>query len=179
MKHTGKYTAMFAAILVAVAWILFMILACSSPRHVTKDNVIEVHDTTVVHDSVKILYTPKQVKVKIPESTQEKVTKDTFSLLRNKLSESRAYWDGSFLHHTLKTIPGASVSDTIYVPEITTIHDSTSNSQQKESKNNTVFIEKKLTTLQKFKLFSFWIFFVLSLPTIYWAFRKYLLKRFL
>lgn len=166
--------------IVTLLFMLFCFVACRSNKAVIQDSIREIHDTTTVHDSILIEYTPQLAQIDVPESNIEKVSKDTVSLLRNSLYESMARWDGGFLYHTLKSLPGAKLQDTVYVPKITKSHNEDKSTNREVSKKEVQIIEKELTLMEKFKLNTWWFIVLLCLPTLYkivkWIISK-ILKR--
>lgn len=169
-----KKQSLLPLIIIVIAFVLatfLVICSCQTPKTIYNDRIVETHDTITVYDSVKVISTPLSVTVPVPASSQERVTKDTCSILSTPLYKSIAYWDGLFLHHTLESMPNANIKSTINAPIIIKNHKETSAKHAFNNKNTTKIIEKPLTIFQKIKLNTWWLLLLFSIPTFCILFR--------
>ncbi len=114
-----------------------IIMGCS---HKTTESVTTRVDTVKISDTVIIHSRPDTVTVEIPASSQSVVTKDTTSYLRDRLYESEARWDGSFLHHSLSSIPGAALTAQVIVHDTLKVKEKAEKHIQTVYKTKTVYV---------------------------------------
>lgn len=91
-----------AVIFITVLVLLLMATSCASHRQaVTTCNNL---DTARVEVREREVWRTDTVRVPLPAESRERATRDTASLLRTSLAESRAVWSGGTLTHTLRNI---------------------------------------------------------------------------
>lgn len=108
--------------------------------HKTFESVTTRIDTVRISDTVIVHTRPDTVKVEIPVSSQEVTTKDTTSFLCDKLYESEARWDGKFLHHSLRSIPGAALTTTVLVHDTVRVKEKAEKHVETVYKTKTVYV---------------------------------------
>lgn len=115
------------------------IIGGCSPRVIEK--VLVQTDTLKVSDTVIIHARPDTVKVEIPVSSQETVTKDTASHLEDNLYVSDASWDGMFLHHSLKSKPGAALQKEVIVHDTIKIKEKEESHNKESKEKKTIYVQ--------------------------------------
>ena len=106
----------------------------------TLESIVEKTDTVRVTDTLIIHARPDTVTVEVPASSQSVVTKDTASYLRDRLYESEARWDGSFLHHSLNSIPGAALTAQVIVHDTLRVKEKAEKHVEKVYVTRTVYV---------------------------------------
>lgn len=132
MRVGFRFIVMLVA---AVLWGVFS--GCS---HKTLDSATEKADTIRITDTVIVHARPDTVTVEIPQSSQSVVTKDTTSFLNDRFYESEARWDGQFLHHSLRSIPGAALTAQVIVHDTLKVKEKAEKHIQKVYKTRTVYV---------------------------------------
>lgn len=125
-----------------LALITAAVISGCSPK--VYERMVTVSDTLVRTDTLRVVSRPDTVKVMIPGSSQDIVTKDTASHLEDGLYESDASWDGRFLHHSLKSKPGASLNATVIVHDTIKVKAEEKKSNRDSSKTKTVYVKPSL-----------------------------------
>lgn len=158
-----------------IGFIIFVILTilfgCSTKKAIIQEKEY-IHDSITIVDSTRTIFVPESVKITIPATTQETIRKDTASFLHNKYFASKAYWDGLYLHHSLYSLPNAEVHGTILTPQTTKIRKINNTITKTKSKTRTIFIKPKMTLFQRFQLWSWWLFLLVSIYAIIDFIRK-------
>ena len=103
--------------LLAVALTAVIFSACSHAVYVPVESVSTDTLHVVSHDTIKVTERLTPVSFVLPEFYQERVTKDSVSVLKNALYRSTASLHNGRLTHILESIPGAKVDG------LTTVHD--------------------------------------------------------
>lgn len=143
------------AIMVAGVFVIVSVASCS-PRIVEKiETRIEYRDR-YIHDTAT---------VEIVKEVERIVTADTSSHLENTYAKSDAVVRGTFLHHSLESIPQfikvpveVHVTDTLY--------------KEAQIIEKEVEVEKPLTWAQQTKIGAFWWLVAGLLASLLWIFRK-------
>lgn len=100
---------LIAGIVLVVAFLLLFVLFSGCTRRV----YVPVERTTTVTEIVKDTVVEVILEVRKDTVTVEAAGRDTTSYLENGTHFSRATWKGGKLGHSLGTLPGASVKDTV------------------------------------------------------------------
>ena len=129
--------------------------------HDTKDSII-IRDR-VIHDTLR---------VPVPVYVEKNVTQDDSSHLENPFAVSDAWVKDGLLHHSLRTRGQMEVPVEIPVSDTTAIH----NENSTETHNETVYVEKELSPIQKAKINSFWWLLLGLVAALAWISRKPILK---
>lgn len=106
--------------------------------HIRSDSTTtEVADTTIreTTDTTIIRQRPTDVELPIPQAHLERETSDTTSVLETDLYRSTATIKDGKLHHTLESLPGATVKGQVTVADTTKIRNQ--NTVKNSSKANT------------------------------------------
>lgn len=136
-------------VLLAVALTAVIFSACSHTVYVPVESVSTDTLHLVSHDTVRVTERLTPVSLVLPEYYQERVTKDSVSVLKNALYRSTASLHNGRLTHILESIPGAKVDG------LTTVHDTiritTHNKDHKQYKEkpNIIYKEKELSWVEK------------------------------
>lgn len=131
---------LIAGIVLVVAFLLLFVLFSGCTRRV----YVPVERTTTVTEIVKDTVVEVILEVKKDTVTVEAAGRDTTSYLENGTHFSRATWKDGKLGHSLGTLPGASVKDTVPV-KMVIIRDSIPYPVEVE-------VEKKLSWWQRQKM---------------------------
>lgn len=146
---------LLAAIAVALIFALVSLPGCS-PRIIERvETRIEYRDR-YIHDTAT---------VEIIREVERIVTRDTASHLENTYAKSDAVVSGTFLHHSLESIPQfikvpveVHVTDTLY--------------KEAQIIEKEVEVEKPLNWAQQTKIGAFWWLVAGLLASLLWIFRK-------
>lgn len=153
--------------LMALAIFAVLVASCGSSRHATTS--IETHDSTKVEVRTERIEHIDTVYIELPRQVERIVTRDTTSRLENDYAVSEARVEAGMLHHSLETkaakvpVPAKATIEKMY--GITTV------SKAKVEKEK-VYIEKKLTAWQRFRLNGFWILAAAVAAIGFWKFRR-------
>lgn len=131
---------LIAGIVLVVAFLLLFVLFSGCTRRV----YVPVERTTTVTEIVKDTVVEVILEVRKDTVTVEAAGRDTTSYLENGTHFSRATWKEGKLGHSLGTLPGASVRDTVPV-KMVIIRDSIPYPVEVE-------VEKKLSWWQRQKM---------------------------
>jgi hypothetical protein len=131
---------LIAGIVLVVAFILLFVLFSGCTRRV----YVPVERTTTVTEIVKDTVVEVILEVRKDTVNVEAAGRDTTSYLENGTHFSRATWKDGKLGHSLGTLPGASVKDTVPV-KMVIIRDSIPYPVEVE-------VEKKLSWWQRQKM---------------------------
>ncbi len=131
---------LIAGIVLVVAFLLLFVLFSGCTRSV----YVPVERTTTVTEIVKDTVVEVILEVRKDTVTVEAAGRDTTSYLDNGTHFSRATWKDGKLGHSLGTLPGASVKDTVPV-KMVIIRDSIPYPVEVE-------VEKKLSWWQRQKM---------------------------
>lgn len=131
---------LIAGIVLVVAFLLLFVLFSGCTRRV----YVPVERTTTVTEIVKDTVVEVILEVRKDTVTVEAAGRDTTSYLENGTHFSRATWKEGKLGHSLGTLPGASVKDTVPV-KMVIIRDSIPYPVEVE-------VEKKLSWWQRQKM---------------------------
>ena len=127
--------------LLAVALTAVIFSACSHTVYVPVESVNTDTLHIVSHDTIKVTERLTPVSLVLPEYYQERVTKDSVSILENSLYRSTASLHNGRLTHILESIPGAKVDG------LTTVHDTIritiSGKEHNIKKSRRLYIRKK------------------------------------
>lgn len=151
----------------ALAIFAVLVASCGSSRHATTS--IETHDSTKVEVRTERIEHIDTVYIELPRQVERIVTRDTTSRLENDYAVSEARVEAGMLHHSLETkaakvpVPAKATIEKMY--GITTV------SKAKVEKEK-VYIEKKLTAWQRFRLNGFWILAAAVAAIGFWKFRR-------
>lgn len=151
----------------ALAIFAVLVASCGSSRHAATS--IETHDSTKVEVRMKRIEHIDTVYIELPRQVERIVTQDTTSRLENDYAVSEARVEAGMLHHTLETkaakvpVPAKATIEKMY--GITTV------SKAKVEKEK-VYIEKKLTAWQRFRLRGFWVLAAAVVAIGFWKFRR-------
>ena len=131
------------SVLAALLLMLFMVAApCllggCSPKVI--ERIIHETDTLRTVDSVIVVTRPDTVKIEVPSSSQDVITKDTASHLEDNLYVSDASWDGQFLHHSLKSKPGAQLVKTVEVHDTIKIKEKEQSHNKEAKEKETIYV---------------------------------------
>lgn len=150
----------------------FLAVSCGTQR---KALDTEIRDSTRVVVRTERVETIDTVYVELPRQVERIVTHDTTSRLENDYAVSEARVEAGMLHHTLETKPAK-----IPVPVKSTIEkkDSVTTNSKSEVEKEKVYVEKELTTWQRFRLDGFWILAAIVAAIGFWKFRRPLLHLF-
>ena len=154
-----------------VTFLAVLLTSCGSSRHAATS--IETHDSTKVEVRTERIEHIDTVYIELPRQVERIVTQDTTSRLENDYAVSEARVEAGMLHHTLETkaakvpVPAKATIEKMY--GITTV------SKAKVEKEK-VYIEKKLTAWQRFRLRGFWILVAMVGGFVVWKYRKILLR---
>ena len=135
--------------LLAVALTAVIFSACSHTVYVPVESVSTDTLHLVSHDTVRVTERLTPVSLMLPEYYQERVTKDSVSVLKNALYRSTASLHNGRLTHILESIPGAKVDG------LTTVHDtiritvSGKEHKQYKEKPKIIYKEKELSWIEK------------------------------
>lgn len=135
--------------LLAVALTAVIFSACSHTVYVPVESVSTDTLHIISHDTIKVTERLTPVSLMLPEYYQERVTKDSVSILENSLYRSTASLYNGRLTHILESIPGAKVDG------LTTVHDTiritTHNKDHKQYKEKPkiIYKEKELSWIEK------------------------------
>lgn len=137
--------------LIIIVFIASLLASCGSSRHAATS--IETHDSTKVEVRTERIEHIDTVYIELPRQVERIVTQDTTSRLENDYAVSEARVEAGMLHHTLETKDAK-----IPVPVKSTIEkkDSVMTNSKSEVEKEKVYIEKKLTAWQRFKMRGFW-----------------------
>lgn len=154
-----------------VAFLAVLLTSCGSSRHAATS--IETHDSTKVEVRTERIEHIDTVYIELPRQVERIVTQDTTSRLENDYAVSEARVEAGMLHHTLETKDAK-----IPVPVKSTIEkkDSVMTNSKSEVEKEKVYIEKKLTAWQRFKMRGFWILAAIVAGYIVWKFRRPLFR---
>ena len=124
--------------------------SCASKKQVIHE-VYKTDTLRVTKDT--IIYKDRVVKVEVPvpvTNIKNVVPSDTMSILQSDIYKSKAWITEGLLHHTLETLPNASLSAPVVVHDTIMIHDSSEaiNNMTQINTTDTVYVNK-LTTMQK------------------------------
>lgn len=150
-----------------VAFLAVLLTSCGSSRHAATS--IETHDSTKVEVRTERIEHIDTVYIELPRQVERIVTQDTTSRLENDYAVSEARVEAGMLHHTLETkaakvpVPAKATIEKMY--GITTV------SKAKVEKEK-VYIEKKLTAWQRFRLNGFWVLAAAVAAIGFWKFRR-------
>lgn len=153
--------------LMALAIFAVLVASCGSSRHAATS--IETHDSTKVEVMMERIEHIDTVYIELPRQVERIVTQDTTSRLENDYAVSEARVEAGMLHHTLETkaakvpVPAKATIEKMY--GITTV------SKAKVEKEK-VYIEKKLTAWQRFRLRGFWVLAAAVIAIGFWKFRR-------
>lgn len=153
--------------LMALAIFAVLVASCGSSRHAATS--IETHDSTKVEVRMERIEHIDTVYIELPRQVERIVTQDTTSRLENDYAVSEARVEAGMLHHTLETkaakvpVPAKATIEKMY--GITTV------SKAKVEKEK-VYIEKKLTAWQRFRLRGFWVLAAAVVAIGFWKFRR-------
>ena len=151
----------------ALALLVVLVASCGSSRHAATS--IETHDSTKVEVRMERIEHIDTVYIELPRQVERIVTQDTTSRLENDYAVSEARVEAGMLHHTLETkaakvpVPAKATIEKMY--GITTV------SKAKVEKEK-VYIEKKLTAWQRFRLRGFWVLAAAVVAIGFWKFRR-------
>lgn len=174
MKTMKIQLVSFLSELVSFALLAVLVTSCGSSRHAATS--IETHDSTKVEVRTERIEHIDTVYIELPRQVERIVTQDTTSRLENDYAVSEARVEAGMLHHTLETKAAK-----IPVPVKSTIEkkDSVTTNSKSEVEKEKVYIEKKLTAWQKFKMNGFWILTAIVGGYFVWKNRRGLLSLFL
>lgn len=97
--------------------ISLLLAACRSQKAVAEKTVIQTDTVYQTHDSIIVKERSVPVRMEIPVEKLVKVTpKDTVSVINSRLYKSTAWIEGGLLHHTLETLPDATLEAKAKVP---------------------------------------------------------------
>ncbi len=153
--------------LIIIVFIASLLTSCGSSRHAATS--IETHDSTKVEVRMERIEHIDTVYIELPRQVERIVTQDTTSRLENDYAVSEARVEAGMLHHTLETkaakvpVPAKATIEKMY--GITTV------SKAKVEKEK-VYIEKKLTAWQRFRLRGFWVLAAAVVAIGFWKFRR-------
>ena len=137
-----------ALLAVALTAVIFF-SACSHTVYVPVESVNPDTLHVVSHDTIKVTERLTPVSLVLPEYYQERVTKDSVSILENSLYRSTASLHNGILTHILENIPGAKIDG------LTTVHDtiritiSGKEHKQYKEKPKIIYKEKELSWVEK------------------------------
>lgn len=135
--------------LLAVALTAVIFSACSHTVYVPVESVSTDTLHIISHDTIKVTERLTPVSLMLPEYYQERVTKDSVSILENSLYRSTASLHNGILTHILENIPGAKIDG------LTTVHDTiritinNKDHKQYREKPKIIYKEKELSWIEK------------------------------
>jgi len=159
--------------------LICLLLASCSPKH--SPPVIEYRDSLVVEYRDSLVFRDSIIQVPIPlESDQAIVRIDDTSHRETSFAESDA-WVGSdgFLHHNIRNKRG-EIPIHVAIPEHWIVDKA--HAEKAATITNPVYVERKLTGWQKFRIEAFWWLLAISAGLSFYVFRKpifALIKKFL
>ena len=136
-----------ALLVVTLTAVLFS--ACTHKVYVPVESISTDTLHLVSHDTVRVTERLAPVSLVLPEYHQERVTKDSVSVLENSLYRSKASLHNGILTHILENIPGAKIDG------LTTVHDtiritiSGKEHKQYKEKPKIIYKEKELSWVEK------------------------------
>ena len=135
--------------LLTVTLTVVLFSACSHTVYVPIESISTDTLHIISHDTVRVTERLAPVSLVLPEYYQERVTKDSVSVLENSLYRSTASLHDGILTHILENIPGAKVDG------LTTVHDtiritiSGSEHKQYKEKPKIIYKEKEPNWIEK------------------------------
>lgn len=135
--------------LLTVTLTVVLFSACSHTVYVPVESISTDTLHIISHDTIKVTERLTPVSLVLPEYYQERVTKDSVSILENSLYRSTASLHDGILTHILENIPGAKVDG------LTTVHDTiritinNKDHKQYREKPKIIYKEKELSWIEK------------------------------
>lgn len=136
-----------ALLVVTLTAVLFS--ACAHKVYVPVESISTDTLHLVSHDTIKVTERLTPVSLVLPEYYQERVTKDSVSVLKNALYRSTASLHNGRLTHILESIPGAKVDGLATVHDTIRITISGKEHKQYKEKPKIIYKEKKLSWIEK------------------------------
>ena len=136
-----------ALLVVTLTTVIFS--ACSHTVYVPVESISTDTLHLVSHDTVKVTERLAPVSLVLPEYHQERVTKDSVSILENSLYRSKASLHNGILTHILENIPGAKVDGLITVHDTIRITINNKDHKQYREKPKIIYKEKELSWIEK------------------------------
>lgn len=143
-----------------------LLISCGTPRHITNS---EAKDSTRLEVRTEYVERIDTIYIAIPRQAENIVIQDTVSHLENDFAVSDAKVDArGLLHHSLET---KARSLPVSVKSVSERKDSIIFRDKEVLVNRPVYVEKKLTGWQTFRIKSWWAMVLL----LVFAYRKEIL----